>query len=107
VRWKEHQLAESSAHILLMNVPPVLECGKVKAEIVWHPTDLEKRLMKKGGYPQEYVGVPLPKISLVWRQSKQGKVKSKAERDLFLNLLGQPFQENRCLVCTVEAAKGL
>jgi hypothetical protein len=40
VRWKEHQSVESSAHILLMNVPPVLECGGVKAEIVWHLTNL-------------------------------------------------------------------
>jgi hypothetical protein len=51
--------------------------------------------------------VPLPKISVAWRQSKQGKGKSKVEQDLSLNLLGQPFQENGCLVCTVEAAKGL
>jgi hypothetical protein len=34
VRWKEHQSAESSAHILLMNVPPVLEWGGVESEIV-------------------------------------------------------------------------
>ena len=46
VRWKKHQSAESSAHTLLMNVPLVLERGRVKAEIVWHLTDLEKRLMK-------------------------------------------------------------
>jgi hypothetical protein len=30
---------------------------------------LEKRVMKKGCYSQEYVGVPLPKISMVWRQT--------------------------------------
>ncbi len=106
VRWKQHQLAESSALILLMNVLLVLERGGVEAEIVWHLPDLEKRLMKKGGYPQEYVGVSLPKISAAWRQSKQGKGKSKSEREMSLNLLGQPFQENGCLVCTVEAAKG-
>jgi hypothetical protein len=70
VRWKEHQSAESSAHILVMNVPLVLERGGVESEIVWHLTDLEKRLMKKGGYPQEYVGVQLPKISVAWKQSK-------------------------------------
>jgi hypothetical protein len=75
VRWKEHQLAESSSHILLVNVPPVLEPGGVKAEIVWHLTNLEKRPMKKGDYPQKYVWVPLPKISVAWRQIKQGKGK--------------------------------
>jgi hypothetical protein len=106
VRWKENQSAESSAHILLINVPPMLERSGVEAEIVWHLTNLEKRLMKKGGYPQEYVRLPLPKISVVWRQSKQGKGKSKAEQDLSLNLLGQPFQENGCPVCTVEVAEG-
>jgi hypothetical protein len=33
-------------------------------------------------------------------------MKSKAERDLSLNFLVQPFQENGCLVCTVEATEG-
>ncbi len=28
------------------------------------------------------------------------------EHDLSLNLLGRPFQENGCLVCTLEAAEG-
>ena len=43
-----------------------------------------------------------------WRQNKQGKGKgkSKVKQELSLNLLGQPFQENSCLVCTVEAAEG-
>ena len=54
----------------------------------------------------EYAGVPFPVISVSWRQSKQGKGRSKAERDLSLNNLGQPFQENGCPVCTIEAAEG-
>ncbi len=53
VRWKEHQSAESSAHILLMNFPQVLECGGVKGEIVWHLTQLEKQLLQKGSLPEE------------------------------------------------------
>jgi hypothetical protein len=106
VRWKEHHSAESSAHILLMNVPPVLECGGVESEIVWHLCKLEKRFLKKGILPEEYVGIPLPEITVSWRQSKQGKGRSKVEHDLSLNFLGQPFQENGCLVCTVEAPEG-
>ncbi len=54
----------------------------------------------------EYVGILLPKIEVLWRQSKQGKGRSKVERVLSLNLLGQPFQQNRCPVCTVKAAEG-
>ncbi len=54
----------------------------------------------------EYVDVPLPKIKVSWRQSKQGKGQSKAEQDLSLNLLGQPFQQNGCPVCTVNASEG-
>ncbi len=54
----------------------------------------------------EYVDVPLPKIKVSWRQSKQGKGRSKAERDSSLNLLGQPVQQNGCLVCTVKASEG-
>ncbi len=29
VRWKDHQSAESSAQVLLMNVPPVLDMGGI------------------------------------------------------------------------------
>jgi hypothetical protein len=43
LRWKEHQSAESSAHILLMNVPPVLEWGGMENVIVWHLCKLETR----------------------------------------------------------------
>jgi hypothetical protein len=64
VRWKEHQSAESSRHILLMNVPPILERGGVESEIVWHLCKLEKRFLKKRILPEEYVGVPLPMISV-------------------------------------------
>ncbi len=46
----------------------------------------------------------LPEIKISWQQNKQGKGKSKAEKDLSLNdLVG--FQQNGCMVCTVEAAK--
>ncbi len=46
----------------------------------------------------------LPEIKISWRQNKQGKGKSKAEKDLSLNnLVG--FQQNGCMVCMVEAAK--
>jgi hypothetical protein len=59
VRWKEHQSSESSAHVLLMNVPSVLERAGVEGEILWHLNSLEKKLMRKGGYPSEYAGLPL------------------------------------------------
>jgi hypothetical protein len=105
VRWKEHQSAESSAQVLLMNVPAVLERGGVENEILWHLSEIKKKLLKRGTLPLEYVGIPLPNIKVLWRQSKQGKGRSKAERDLSLNLLGQPYQQNGCLVCTVKVAK--
>jgi hypothetical protein len=71
MRWKEHQSAESSMHILLMNVSPVLEQGGMESEIVWNLCKLEKRLLKKGILPEEYLGTPLPAISVSWRQSVQ------------------------------------
>jgi hypothetical protein len=105
VCWKDHQLVESSAQILLMNVPPVLDRGRIEGEIIWHLTEIEKGLLKKGVLPPEYVGIQLPKIRLTWQQNKQGKGENMAKKDLSLNKL-PAFQENRCLVCTVEAAEG-
>ncbi len=96
VQWKEHQLAESSVQVLLMNVPAVLERGGVENEILWHLSEIKKKLIKRGTLPLEYVGVPLPNIKVSWRQSKQGKGRSKAECDLSLNLLRQPYQQNGC-----------
>jgi hypothetical protein len=48
IRWKEHQSAESSMHILLINVPPVLERGGMESEIVWHLCKLEIDSSRKG-----------------------------------------------------------
>jgi hypothetical protein len=88
-----------------MNVPPVLDRGGIENEIIWHLTEIEKGFLKKGTLPAEYVGTPLPKLRVSWRQNKQGKGKSKAERDLSLNKLAT-FWENGCLVCTVKATEG-
>ncbi len=33
VCWKDHQSAESSTQILLMNLPPVLDRGGIKGEM--------------------------------------------------------------------------
>jgi hypothetical protein len=102
VHWKDHQSADSSAQVLLMNVLPVLDRGGVKNKIIWHLTKIKKGFLKKGTLPAEYVGTPLPELRVSLRQNKQGKGKSKAERDLSLNkLVG--FWENGCLICMVLA----
>jgi hypothetical protein len=105
IRWKEHQSADSSAQVLLMNVPPIHDRAGVEQEIIWHLAEIEKGLMKKGKLPEAYIRVPLPEIKVSWRQKKQGRGKNKAEKDLLLNKL-PAFQENGHLVCTVEAWEG-
>jgi hypothetical protein len=105
VWWKDHQLADLSTQVLLMNIPPVLDRAGVEGEIMWHRAEIEKGLLNKGLLLAEYVGVPLPEIKVSWRQNKRGKGKNKAEKDLTLNNLSA-FQENGCLVCTVEAGEG-
>jgi hypothetical protein len=105
VCWKDHQSVESSAQILLMNVPQVLDRGGVEGENIWHLTEIEKGLQKKGVLPSEYVGVQLPKIKVTWRQNKKAKGKNKAEKDISLIKLSA-FQENGWLVCIVEATEG-
>jgi hypothetical protein len=89
-----------------MNVPPVLDRFGVEEEIIWHLTQIENGLLKEGKLSTEYVGVPLPEIKVSWRQSKQGKGRTKEERALSLNLLGTTYQQNGCPVCTVEVAEG-
>jgi hypothetical protein len=64
VHWKEHQSAESSAQVLLMNVPMVLECSRVKGKIIWHLKEINKGLMKKGALPTEYISVLFPNIKV-------------------------------------------
>ena len=88
-----------------MNVPRVLDRSGVEGEILWHLSEIEKGLLKKEHLPTKYIGVPLPKIKVLWRQNKQGKGKNKAKKDLTLNKLSA-FQENGCMVCTVEAWEG-
>ena len=64
----------------MMNVPSVFDKEGGKGEIVWHLMEIEKRVLKKGTLPMEYVGIPIPKIKVSWRQNKQGKGRSKVKR---------------------------
>jgi hypothetical protein len=61
VCWKDHQSAESGTQILLINVPPVLDRGGIEGEIIWHLTEIEKGLLKKGVLPSECVGNSYPR----------------------------------------------
>ncbi len=104
ILWKEHQSAELNAQIMIMCVPNTFERVGLEEEVMWHLKDIEKSLIKKGTISSKLIGTPLPEIKILSQQNKQGKGKSKAEKDLSLNnLVG--FQENGCMVCTVEAAK--
>jgi hypothetical protein len=67
VHWKDHQTADFSTQVLMMNVPPVLDRGSVKNKIIWHLTKIKKGFLKKGTLPAEYVGTPLPMLRVSWR----------------------------------------
>ncbi len=56
-----------------MNVPPVLDRGGIENEIIWHLSKIKKGLLKKGIFPREYIGTPLPKLKVSWRQEQSGK----------------------------------
>ncbi len=91
--------------VILTNVPSVLEWSGVESKILWDLSEIKKKFLKRGTLPLEYASVPFPKIKVSWRQSKHGKGRSKAERDLSLNLLGKPYQQNGWPVCTVEMSE--
>ncbi len=104
IRWKEYQSAELNAQIMIMCVPNIFDRVGLEEEVFWHLKDIKKSLIKKGTISSELIGIPLPEIKISWQQNKQGKRKSKAEKDLSLNnLVG--FQQNGCMVCMVEAAE--
>jgi hypothetical protein len=89
---------------MIMCVPNIFDRVGLEDKVIWHLKDIEKSLIKKGTISSELIGIPLPEIKISWQQNKQGKGKSKAEKDLSLNdLVG--FQQNGCMVCTVQAAK--
>ena len=96
IKYKEHQSPNSSAQILLMNVPVVFNRTGVEGEIIWHLAEIEKSLLKKGVLSIESIGTPLPEIKVSWRQNKQGKGKTKALKALSLNNLVQ-FQDTAVL----------
>ncbi len=62
IRWKDHQSADLSAQVTLMNVPPVLDRAGVEGEIIWHLTSIKKRQIGKGTLTSEYLGLLLPEI---------------------------------------------
>jgi hypothetical protein len=67
IRWKKYQSAKSEAQVLLINVPPVLDRGRVESKIIWHLSKIEKRFLKKRTLPTKFIVVPLPKIKVLWR----------------------------------------
>ncbi len=105
IRWKEHQSAKSNAQVLLMCCPPIFDRQGVAEEIVFHLTQIEKDLIRKGKLPSNLSGVALPEIKVSWHQNKQGKGKNKVEQGLSMNDL-VAFQHNGCMVGTVKAEEG-
>ncbi len=104
IRYKEHQSVDSNAQVMLMCIPSVFDWDGIEGENLWHFSEIEKSLLKKGKLPTEFVRQPLPEISVSWRQNKQGKEKKKAEESLSVNnLVG--FQKNGCLVCTIKVVE--
>ena len=65
---------------------------------------MKNGLLREGKLSTKFVGVPLPEMKVSWRQSKQGKGRTKEERALSLNLLGTTYQQNGCSVCTVRGS---
>jgi hypothetical protein len=63
-----------------MNVPQVFDQAGVEGEILWHLADIEKRMLKKGRLPQEYVGVSLPEIKVNWRQTSKARGRTRWKR---------------------------
>jgi hypothetical protein len=46
IQWKDHQLADSSTQVLLLNIPPMLDRGGVEGKNTWHLAEIE-RLVKE------------------------------------------------------------
>jgi hypothetical protein len=105
IRWKEHQSADSSAQVLLMCCPAVFDKQGIEEEIIFHLKPMEKDLIRKGLLPSTLSAEPLPQIAVLWCQNKQGRGRSQAKVALCLNNL-KAFQQNGCMVCTVEAEEG-
>jgi hypothetical protein len=103
--WKEHQSADSSTQILLMCCPATFDKQGIEEEIVFHLKTMEKDLIRKGSLPSTLSTEPLPQITVLWRQNKQGRGRTQAEQGLCLNNL-EAFQWNGCMVCMVEAEEG-
>ncbi len=105
IRWKEHQSADLSAQVLLMCCPAVFDKQGIEEEIVFHLKTMEKDLIRKGLLLSTLSAEPLPQIAVSWHQNKQGRGRSQAEVALCLSNL-EAFQQNGCMVCTVEAEEG-
>jgi hypothetical protein len=103
IRWKEHQLAESSSQVLLVCMPNVFDRQGFKEEVRYHLKEMEISLCNKGKLDISLLTVPLPNFVVTWCQNRQSKGRNKTEQRLSLNNLDR-FKQKGCLVCTVEAA---
>jgi hypothetical protein len=77
VWWKDHQLAESRAQVLLINVPLVLDRGGVEGEIIWHLMEIEKVSWRKEFFHQSMMASSYPRLGWLGNRTNKGKGKIK------------------------------
>ena len=70
VRWKEHQLADSSSQILIMCVPNIFDKEGLKEELLFHMKAVERKIVVKGKLPASLLTEPIPLITMAWQQNK-------------------------------------
>ncbi len=105
VRWKEHQLADSSSQILIMCVPNIVDKEGLKEERLFHMKAVERKIFAKGKLPISLRTEPIPLITMAWRQNKQSRGRNQEEQWLSLNSL-DAFNENGCLVLSIKTSEG-
>jgi hypothetical protein len=80
VRWKEHQLADSSSRILIMCVPNVFDKEGLKEELLFHMKAVERKMVTKGKLLTSLLTEPIPLITLAFQQNKQGRGRNQEEQ---------------------------
>jgi hypothetical protein len=73
VQWKEHQLVDSSSRILIMCVRNIFDKEGLKEELLFHMKAVERKMVTKGKLPASLLTEPIPLITLVFQQNKQGR----------------------------------
>ena len=101
--WKDVQMKDTVNAIQIPGVVNSFCLEGITQSLCWGLNEYEKKLCLKGRKQLAFVDTPLPKIKVIFKDTKKMKGGSELAKKFSLNKLSE-FCQNGCKMLTIEAS---